>query len=262
MTIANRTSDGRDACEDPSRVPDPGHPTVPRGRPALGLDLDGLPGIDNQFYHVVGCVRGYQASDPQDNLRAALVHGEHTILMEIRGVNDARNDPDVEVAFYSSPDKPTADATGNIASGASYAITADERHRTVTRGHIVDGVLITEAADLRLGLDLYYVHTEYFIRGAVFRLELHSDHSASGIMGGYEDIETLYSMVSQGGGLGTTEGLTCPGYWHALHRWADGFPDASGHASAISTARSVTAVPAFVIHPKPNAPRNEIIDAR
>ena len=264
-------------CSDPTDFKGPPLPTI-QGNVAGGMNLDGRkmsvpgdvapnscahakftspsgePGIDNQFWRAMGCIRGYRPDADivkyqNNNIRG----GEYTVLIELTGVDDMRNDPDVEVGIYASPDHVTADTAQNIVPDSSLSAPDDPRYRAMAHGRIVDGVLTTDPTDVRLKYNSQgYVDTDYYIKGARLRLELKPDGTAKGMLGGYYDLETFYDGFIRQAQVITSVLLsyTCPGVYRALNDMADGYPDPkTGKCTALSTAFTLEAIPAFIIHP-------------
>jgi hypothetical protein len=264
-------------CADPTDFNGPPLPTI-QGDIADGMNLDGrkvsvpgdvapntcahrkftspsgTPGIDNQFWRAMGCIRGYRPdADIVKYQNANIRGGEYTVLIELTGVDDMRNDPDVQVGIYASPDRVSVDAAQHILPDSSLSVPEDPRYRAVAHGRIVDGVLTTDPTDVRLKYNSQgYVDTDYYIKGARLHLELAPDGTAKGMLGGYYDLETFYDGFIRQAQVVTSVLLsyTCPGVYRALGEMADGYPDPkTGKCTALSTAFTLEAIPAFIIHP-------------
>ncbi len=270
-------------CADPEDFESPPLRTI-QGHVADGMDLqgastanvckhqrftstDGKTEVDNQLWRAMGCIRGWRhGADIEkyahDNIRA----GEYTILLEITGMTDPRNDGHVQVGFYSSTDQASVDAAGNVLPDASLQVHDDPRYRAVANGRVIDGVVTTDPVDVRLKYrSAGYVDTDFYIRGARLRLELQPDGSAKGIIGGYYDVETLYDGFIRQPQVVTSVLLaySCPAVYAALNQFADGYPDPkTGKCSAISTAFRLEAIPAFVVHPKDAKTKTAEVEAR
>lgn len=261
-------------CSQPTAYDNPGHITLDDRAVAEGFDLDGgaantglrtcshrefissdgAQGIDNQLWRVFGCVKGYQPGSTIDEYAVANIKsGGRTILIEISGIDDERNDAEVQLGIYSSSDPVPLDGVGNIAANGSLQVGANKHFHTRVAGKLKDGVLTAGPIDeLRLEYNGQFLKSEYQFRHAKVRLEFAADGTVEGIIGGYWDIEGFYDaharQATRAGAL--TIGYTCPGLYGALHDQADGFPDAdTGECTAISAAFRLRGVPAFVIHP-------------
>jgi hypothetical protein len=278
-TIAARTKDGKEICMDPTIVPDSGLATV-QGGWASGVNLDdtsdghktamtcshekftapdGQPGVDNQFYRVVGCALAYQSKGILASAKAAaLRQGEFSILFEIKGAKDRLNASDVEVGIYSGTTPTAFSNSGTPLPNASISVSRNAYFRTVTHGQIVNGVLTTASADVHLGVSQDQ-GADYTLKSARLRLELQSDGGAKGVLGGYQDLGQLFKNQFQykgrGGIASSAFGYSCQGVYYALHRLADGYPDPqTGQCTAISSVFKIEAIPAFVVHMDDEAP--------
>lgn len=267
------------ACNTPLDYVKPGYydPAfkIVRGRVAHGLDLDGAvspvapaantcaheqfvgpageAGIDNQWWRLMGCTKYYRpGGDIQRNVAAVMGSGEITIAIEVTGIDDLANDPEVSVGIYSSADAAPTDATGRIMSGGSVLPHPDQRYHALARGRIVNGTLTTDPVDVHLRFRAMIIDTEWWLRNARVRLELSEDGSASGLLAGYFDVETFYEYIRQSNmSVSILGGYTCPSLYLTAQRLADGFPDpVTGRCTALSAAYRIEAVPGFVIHPK------------
>lgn len=272
-----RESGAPDPCEDPAIYRDPSFKTMDT-EPAVsyGFNLrdnapaaagsddacprqpfvspDGEPGIDNQLWRVLGCIKGYQRGEVIDEYALTNIReGARTILIRLSGLDDERNGENVKVGIYSSPDPIPTDSAGNLLSGASLSVTENPRFHNEVQGTLVDGVLTAGPFDLRLDFQGQFLKSEYDFRNAHLRLELQPDGGATGLLGGYWDIEAFYDAYGrQATRAGVFfVGFTCPGMYAALHRLADGHPDLdTGACTSISTTFRLKAMPAFVIMPQ------------
>jgi hypothetical protein len=215
--------------------------------------------IDNQYWRVMGCVRGYQP----DGLAAAfadtgILDGSMTIVLAIDGPADGEANGEVTVHLYSSGQPVTIGSDGKPLPFATFPVVAEPRFHNVARGRLQDGVLTTERFDLRLIRAAQRLDSEMYLRDARLRLKLDAETGvASGYIGGYSDLAWLAHAeiriqdrtgLSSGKPAADAHGYTCPGKYYAVHRLADGHPDpATGACQSISVLQSVRAVPAFII---------------
>lgn len=271
-----------DACRDPLAQPDPGYFTFDADAPVAGLDLDGvvsqsseggqcvhddftspdgLPGIDNQHWRLVGCTRGYQ---PDGQIQRGADSGSFIkegipILVEVSGVDDARDDDDVRVRFASSADIITLDAASGVVPWTSMDLYDDPQYVSEpTPGRIVGGLLTTDPVDVRLRYRQQVIDFEYYFRDLQVRAEVQADGGLKGVIGAYWDIDNMFRLRNDhrtrnrhtGRGASDALGYMCAGMYHALPRLADGHPDPeTGACTSISTAYHFEAAPAFVIDP-------------
>lgn len=215
--------------------------------------------VDNQMARVISCTPAWRP----DGFNREFVKGEfenapiNRLVIDIQGVDDARNDPEVEVTFAKGRDKLVASAPGKYVPFLIQRI--DDRYPRFiarTRGKIVDGVLTTEPMPV-VYRSARWVNQpgEFRMRDMRIRLTL-TDDGAEGYVAGYEDLKIWWNMYSKG-----AQGMLGPfshsGQYKAAHRYADGDKDpATGQCRAISTTYKVTAVRASI----PNNPLTKRTD--
>jgi hypothetical protein len=251
----------------PDSGADPGLKEV-KGKYAYGFNLDGKTdspisftdpdtgekGIKNQFYRTVGCVRSFRAPPPAHPTLAqaqwdVLRDQMPAWLIEVSGITDPKNSPDVKVEIFRAADHIVRDANSNVRADMSYRTDPDPRSHNVLHGHIKDGVLYTDESNIRLIADPFLI-PEYDWTHARLKLKMGDDGSLKGILGGYHNWNALYWAYASSGWVEEhSASLDMPAYWYSLKRNADADPDPkTGENTSISTAFEVEAVPAYVIH--------------
>ncbi|MET0279595.1 MAG: hypothetical protein ABW278_00530 [Steroidobacteraceae bacterium] len=240
------------------------------GKVAIGLNLDGTAGpndftsptgeqgIDNEFFRVIGCQPNLRLPDGQmaffNNKYIIDKHYNRT-LIELTGVDDLINDPDVTVTMYRGLDPLLRDATGSgIIPGGSQRIDVKfgGRFHHVTKGRIENGVLSTVPADMTFPWT--YVNgtpTVVVVRDMRFRLDL-SGTGAEGLWAGYVDVDKFYDhmMMAESTHHQAYGQMSPPGFARSLFSHADGHPDpATGKMTTISAALSTTFVQVVIVHP-------------
>ena len=267
---------GEDVCWNPTSVRDPPLRTI-KGKTSYGFNLDdsadgkatlkscahqnftserGVPGVDNQMYRLLGCHYGWRRNGVLDTFgnEERRNSGRGVILMEITGVQDPLNSPDVRVAFYRAVDPFSIDASGRILPFASYRIDSNAgkpRYGAVARGRIVNGVLTTAPIDAKLPFYSNSAFAEIQLRD--MRLEMKLTPGVNGMMqglvGGYYDFDKWWEYMHKVEFLIATGDWSCPALYTAAKELADGYPDPkSGDCTAISSAFKIEALPAFAIH--------------
>jgi hypothetical protein len=264
-----------DDCLDPTASDDPDFMSMTAPGVLDGFDIDGTvssdaspapgecahddfsgpageAGYDDQLWRAIGCIRGFQDGDVVESVvDGAVRDGSMTILVDVRGVDDATSDDDVEVQVFSSSDAPPLGGDGSVLPFGTLSIDPDPRfHSTVGRGRIENGVVTAGPLDIRVRLNIQIVLGELTFRDAYVRLVLAPDGTATGGIYGYAPLEDVYEIFGrQAGTIGGKEalGYTCSGLHAALAREADGhFDPASGACTSLSTAYRFTGIPAFV----------------
>lgn len=218
------------------------------------VNPDGTPGVDNQYYRLLGCQKivhpgGLLAPGVAvETVRQHVATRPVRILMEIREVDDEENDEHVEVVIYRGKDPLAVDAQGNAVPWQSQRIDEDSRPQHL-RGRIVKGELITEPADLTLNIGSFFVERPYRVRGAQLRLRL-TESGAGGLRTGYVDAASWWRARRSTTLMGSFTGDSPPALHAALHRLADGYKDPNtGACTALSSAMKLEFVRAYIRHP-------------
>jgi len=283
-TAVLRGPKGEDVCWNPTVVKDPPLRTA-QGPTAYGFNLDGTldgeatpksckhesftgvdgtPGVDNQMYRLLGCHYGWRHNGVLDTFgnEERRNSGRGVVLLEISGVTDPRNSPDVSVAFYRALDPFPIDSAGRILPYASYRVDTNNgkpRYGAVAKGQIVDGVLTTQPIDLSLPFYGNSAYAAIDLRDMHLKLDLTlgQDNKVRGLLGGYYDFDKWWEYMLKLEFLIATGDWSCPAMYEAAKRLADGYPDAEGNCTAISSAFRIDALPAFVIHDTQTAESRE-----
>lgn len=241
----------------------------PQGKIGIGLDLDGkndatdfvspdgkVSGIDNQIYRVFGCVASYRGPDGSYRhfVQSYMQRFKYNrFLVELTGVDDLTNDPDVTVTIYRGLDALLLDAAGNYVAGGTQR--ADHRWGKdfirSTTGKIVDGVLTTEPVDIYIPETLARGAPKQFVRDWRVQLRVTAD-GAEGLMGGYLDIERLHNNLAQNWAthFRSYGQESIPSEYRGFVRHADAYPDEkTGRNAFISSAWEIKFKQVFIVHP-------------
>jgi hypothetical protein len=240
------------------------------GKIAYGMNLDGKvkdsdftspegePGIDNQMFRAIGCVRQFRGPSTyqvwwyeNEYVRRYVAN---RFMIEISGVQNLQNDDDVTVHSYRGRDDLFYDATGNaIIPGGTQRI--DERwgkmFQSTWKGKIVNGTLITEPADVVIpAMGRFATSGILVFKGMRLHLKL-TPQRAEGVMAGYTDIDAfnLHMNTSWPTDLLSQGKLSELSLYRELRRLADGYPDPeTGQMTAISSALNVKFTQVYIVH--------------
>jgi hypothetical protein len=269
----NRGPNGENSTAVPWAIKDPLPIRLVKSDFALGFNLDGtddgretaktcrhekfrdpqsrLP-VDNQLYRVMGCAKGWRSSGAAAGYRMMEypTYTANRVLLEISGVDDLADDPEVKIALYKGRDDLPKKNNGEFLPGLPHRV--DTRFPVIARttGKIVGGVLTVQPIEharfpmrwnVRTGTrDWYDLH-----------LKLHlSVDGAEGLMGGYQDLEKYWLMYRRGLAVSVDNSAwSPPAMYAATVALADGRrnPD-TGQCSAISSAMKLKAMRAFIVH--------------
>ncbi len=240
----------------------------PQGKTGIGLNLDGkvgpedftspdgkVTGIDNQIYRAFGCVASYRGPDGSYRhfVESYMQQYKYNrFLMELTGVDDLTNDPDVTVTIYRGLDALLLDSAGNFIPGGTQR--ADHRwgkdYIKSAKGKIVDGVLTTTPIDIYIPETLARGAPKQFVRDWRVELRLTVD-GAEGLMGGYLDIERLQNNLAQNWAthFRSYGQESIPSEYRSFIRNADAYPGDDGKNAFISSAWQIKFKQAFIVHP-------------
>lgn len=240
----------------------------PQGKIGIGLNLDGkagpedftspdgkVTGIDNQIYRAFGCVASYRGPDGSYRhfVESYMQQYKYNrFLLELTGVDDLTNDPEVTVTIYRGLDALLLDSAGNFIAGGTQR--ADHRwgkdYIKSTKGKIVDGVLTTTPVDIYIPETLARGAPKQFVRDWRVEMRLTED-GAEGLMGGYLDIERLQNNLAQNWAthFRSYGQESIPSEYRAFIRNADAYPGEDGKNAFISSAWQIKFKQAFIVHP-------------
>ena len=247
-------------CETPMLGEDAPTP-VGQGKVSEGFDLDGgnngsscahteyktaggKSGIDNQIRRLTACIRNVRDGRINEGRDNAILSGSAVTLVRVTGVDNNQNDPDVTVEFYKGRDSFVKDGGGKPLPDATMRADKNAKvFKAVTKGKIVDGVLITDPVDVRFMQN----PSDYYIRDARIQIKLNADGTAEGMLGGYFDMESFWDDWARNSGQGA---YTCPALYKSMTKLADGHKDAkTGQCTALSVSFNIKAIRTFVVPP-------------
>ena len=262
---------GENVCNNPkSFMNDPKHPPQ-RGvqsKVAYGMSLDGTsdgrstkntcghqkfagvsgePAIDNQLYRAIGCSKMWRSNTPY---AGAWVD---PFLIEIRGLDDPKNDDHVEVGIYSTDDTPIQGSDGQALPNQTLGLTRNPRWRTTVAGRIVDGQLTTDSVE---AINLHHVlptwgalgtNYDFEFHGARLKLSLQQDGTISGVLAAYRPVENIFTVGRCCKGTASTANNDCASEHKTLAMLADGYRDPdTGQCTMISSATNLKGIPIFI----------------
>jgi len=131
----------------------------------------------------------------------------------------------------------------------TFKVNPSPQSQNVVKAKIVDGVVYTDTFEFYMTGDPLAI-ADYDLGRAKLRLTMKEDGGLDGIVGGYQSWRTIYSGFALPGATNEINlSVDIPGIYYALRRLADGDPDPeTGENTTISTAYSMTGIPAFIIH--------------
>jgi predicted lipoprotein with Yx(FWY)xxD motif len=250
---------------NPTSVPDP-NMKVAEGPYSIGFNLDGNEnsggftdpqtgekGVDNELFRVYGCTPSIRANPGSRSTWGSTIWAYTqpymlAWLIEVSGIRDFKDSPNVEVRISQATSPVSLDAKGNVTSDMTFLEDANRLTTTRVRGEIKNGELTTDfMPHLNLNGDRY-AWPEMRWTHARLRLKWKPDGSVAGIIAGYHNWGRLYaSIIEEAWGWESVLAMDVPGLYYAFRKLADADPDPkSGLNTSISTAFMIEAVPAFI----------------
>jgi len=216
------------------------------------ISPDGRRGIDNQLFTIIGCISNWRRTGFQPNLTNEMRRaGGLSMLFVISGIDDERNDSDVDVTVTYSTDPMRRDgASKTILPDFTFRLNpAPEYSKAYARfkSRMENGVIMTNPIDTFLLRESKLSNVTEF-RHARLRIELKSDGSMVAVLGGYLDWRSyVHGAFAMGAAYETTIGFPIPGMYNEVRRAADGLKDpVTGEFNGISAAWEFEGVPAFI----------------
>lgn len=265
--MAFRGKDFASVYKDPESYPDPGLYPM-EGKIAEGINLDGDEttgftspkgdkGIDNEFYHAIGCWKTYRGqprlSSGAQTVNDPMREGSFTLLLVVKGKGkDPMNDNDVTVGLYQSGDKMVKSGDGAIVRDYTFSIKPDAKNEGIFPASVKNGRITSKGpvdfmmrdpqpGAVRSGLDVKKGRIDFTMQ---------KDGSLTGYIGGYREWKPVYFGWS---GFGQVQEvltwIDLPAAWYAWKRHADYSPTPGGEKTHISFALRVDALPAYVLQP-------------
>lgn len=207
--------------------------------------------VDNQLSRVLGCVQGYRTGGQTAEYysQEIVTFPVNRHLIEITGVDDETNDPRVVVNIYKGYDRLVRTGDNQFVPYLSQRIdTRYPQYTMHTTGRIVNGVLTTDPIPQAL-----MPHSsqrklaDRDMRDMTLRLKLTED-GAEGILAGYDNWRHLWNAHAKRVTAELNK-MSSPTIYRRFMKYADGYPDAAGQCTHISSAYKVTAVRATIVHP-------------
>ncbi|MCB9506354.1 MAG: hypothetical protein H6698_00485 [Myxococcales bacterium] len=208
------------------------------------LDLtspSGTPGVDNQFASLLPAIEAAGGMAFEGLIQDAINEGDILLLIELTSVESLDDDDCVSVEVQSGLGTPLLDQAGAMAANQTFARDPEGDHSHVDGARIVDGTLAVDS--IRVTVPAYVFFYEFRIPVESARMEMHinEDGTATGVLGGGIEVDTLIEIVSQidgAGGVPDAVTALAPGL-------ADLAPNDSGQCTAVSAVLTFDAVPAY-----------------
>jgi hypothetical protein len=157
---------------------------------------DGRPGIDNRFAVLWSAVVELIGDAAEGLVRGAINSGTLLLIIELRGVDDPREDDCVDVNLILGAGLPDVGTDGYITSGQTFDIDTAAPFTTVPCARVRDGVLEVGPFDGALRMSVLEVNADLRMHGARIRGPLAPDGSFDGLMGAGLEIDQIVEVAN------------------------------------------------------------------
>lgn len=224
------------------------------------ISAEGQSGIDYSFLRIIQdeetredgkyVFGGFREGQLVDGvIDGATKNGSMTILLQVLGLDDPKDDEDVRVQVFASEDSPALGTDNAVLTGATLSVHPDSRfHSGEVPASVTDGVLTAGPIDLSFPIDIMIVRDELLIHDSWLRIRL-DDESFEGTVSGYWDVANLRRII----GVPTTDNgnaanFTIEQFDAAMLEHADGdFDPSTGICHSVSTTFQIRGTQAFLV---------------
>ena len=212
------------------------------------MSPDGTQGIDNQFTYLFEAIEEVFPNTVEGIIQGTINEGRLLLMFELNGVDDLRNDEDVELRIFLAEGRPDLSADNRIVPNQTFDQRLDSPV-SVAQGHIRDGVFEAGPFDVEFPVAVFDVFFDLFLTGARMKAVVNEDGTMDGFFGGGMAATQIVEVAMRADELQGIE-LT-PIINVLLPRWVDLYPDEDGRCTQLSTTMAFHATTAFIFEDAP-----------
>lgn len=212
------------------------------------MSPDGTTGIDNQFTYLFESIEEVFPNTVEGIIQGTINEGRLLLMFELNGVDDMRNDEDVQLHIFLAEGRPDLSAANRIVPNQTFDMRRDAPV-TIAEGRIRDGIFEAGPFDVEFPVAVFDVFFDLYLTGAHMRAEIHEDGTMHGFFGGGMAATQIIEVAMRADELQGIE-LT-PIIQVLLPRWVDLYPDADGRCTQLSTTMEFHATTAFIFEDPP-----------
>ncbi|MCA9634202.1 MAG: hypothetical protein KC766_41440 [Myxococcales bacterium] len=210
---------------------------------------DGREGVDNQFAVLLPLIKTFVGEDNIDVLlEAAITNGQLLIVMELQGLDDLDEDPDVRLTLGAGTGAVLQDTTGAYELYQTFGYNREEAPTSSFEGYVRDGKLYAHADEAWLPVRVLDADFNLHVRGAQLEFDLTREPRVGGVFveglvsGGInvDDFKEIVAGLNIGSDLQKLATSVIGGT-------ADLAPDADGVCQEVSAALKFRASPAYIL---------------
>ncbi len=175
--------------------------TKPEAASCKKLDLtspDGTPGIDNEFAKLVPLIEQSGIGALEGLIQSTINDGGIMLMMQIDGLDDEVNDPDITLRVRAGKGVPLLGTDGLLIAGQTFQLHQDSPE-VQGKGHIAGGVVLAGPFDILLPLVVFGVRYDLDVRGVFVRARLEGrGRLVEGIFGGAVTMASILDIAQKG----------------------------------------------------------------
>lgn len=208
---------------------------------------DGRAGIDNQLATLVPLFELVGIGAAEGLIQGAIEDGGLLLLLQIDGVDDRVDDPEVTVTVRAGTGVPLLGTDGKLLSGQTFELHPETPDSVAEVGSIEGGILRAGPFEATLPILVFGMKYELTIRGARLQAEL-TEHGGltNGLFGGGVKLDDLYEV---GKIAAADDASVLPAIQAVFSGAGDLDRGEDDSCQQISTALALTAVSAFLFSP-------------
>ncbi len=212
------------------------------------MSPDGTEGIDNQFTYLFEAIEEVFPNTVEGIIQGTINEGRLLLMFELGGVDDLRNDEDVELRIFLAEGRPDLSADNRIVPNQTFDQRLDSPV-SVTQGHIRDGVFEAGPFDVEFPVAVFDVFFDLFLTGARMKAVVNEDGTMDGFFGGGMAATQIIEVAMRADDL---QGIAITPIINVLlPRWVDLYPDEDGRCTQLSTTMAFHATTAFIYEDAP-----------
>ncbi len=127
----------------------------------------GVDGIDNQFAVLVPIIEKTGIAAFESLLQASVESGGVLLMVELEGIDDLRNDPEVKVTIRAGQGVPLLGTDGKVLTGQTFHVNKRDPATPCGKGALKDGVVDIGPFDIDLPIQVF---------GKEYTLEMRTGH--------------------------------------------------------------------------------------
>jgi hypothetical protein len=204
-------------------------------------DPEGRTGIDNQLASIWATLEPLVGPQVAALLQGAINEGRVLVMMELSGVDDLRDDPDVTFRLFRGVLRPEVGTQGYITPDQTFAFDYENPVSTVSNVAIVDGELVAGPVVLQVPIAILDLDIIADIELGRIRVRIAEDGTFSGYIGGALSLPKIIGALLETGASAETR-LVQP----IFERNADMEP-VDGKCTYISVGLEFDGTTAFVV---------------